>query len=118
MALVPCFLYFSKYSGQFGLNDRTMTGNISTPKNPLIKSNLIIKSVHAGYAHNVIITDTGIPYGFGHNREAQLVDSNNADVHIPTLMASCINNGPIVDCSCGQYSVALLTGNMIVCHLT
>jgi alpha-tubulin suppressor-like RCC1 family protein len=95
--------------GQLGNGDKQFSGNTNIAMNPIIDPSLVIESVHCGYAHNVIITDDGRPYGFGNNRESQITEHESDDVYFPTLMASCMRNGRIIDCSCGQYSVAFLT---------
>jgi alpha-tubulin suppressor-like RCC1 family protein len=100
----------NNHFGQKGMNDRTKTGNYPVPESPILDEKYKIKSVHAGYAHNVLVTRDGEAIGYGHNMDRQLDDSGQ-DIHLPIVLHDVMKFGKVIDCSCGQYSAVFLLQN-------
>jgi hypothetical protein len=96
--------------GQKGRNDPHNTGNYSTPENPAqeLLKNYRVKSIHAGYAHNVVLTTTGEAIGWGNNHSFQINDLG-LYVYGPVLMDGITTFGSILECTCSQYCSVFLT---------
>ncbi len=108
------FVCGSNSRGQFGNGSRDSTRNT-----PIVDSKYTVKSIHAGYAHNIVIMTDGTVLGFGDNAQNQLHGNSDAAMLAPIQVTQAMNQGPIIDCCCGQESSVFLTsaGKMIVLGL-
>ena len=83
------------------------------------ENKILIKSIHVGYCHNLVIDMDGNGYLFGRNDDGQIgngtkIDENDGGIRIPFKINDSIND-EIVDGSCGDdHSVLLTKSNNVI----
>ena len=93
--------------GQLGLGNNITAQNMTQVPN-FLPTNEKLRSVSAGAAHALALTESGEVYAWGRNNYGQLGIGNKTDRDVPTLVSGAWNGNKIISIAAGDnHSLAM-----------